>query len=258
MDTEVHEIFTSFQGEGGTVSGSCAGRRQVFVRLRGCDVRCDWCDTAHLLGPSGQPALVEAAPGSRRRNIDNPMTPAQVVDAVIALRTPSLHSVSFTGGEPLLHVPFLKKVFTILKKKKLPVFLETNGNDPAAAKKVAKLVDVASVDIKDRTAGAHGDKEWEELVAREVASAVAFKKEGCATYAKLVVTGRTREQDVGYVAKLLAKTDVPLAIQPVTPLGDALPPSLRLLLSFADAACEHLPVEAVSLSVQGHRQAGFP
>ena len=47
------EIFSSIQGEGGTVRGSCFGKRQVFIRFAGCNLAnqgfntsgCFWCDS---------------------------------------------------------------------------------------------------------------------------------------------------------------------------------------------------------------------
>ena len=49
----ITEIFSSIQGEGGTVRGSCYGKRQIFIRLAGCNLAsgefdstgCFWCDT---------------------------------------------------------------------------------------------------------------------------------------------------------------------------------------------------------------------
>src|SRR5262249_30731890 len=49
----VMEVFASIQGEGAFV-----GEPQVFLRLRGCPVRCRWCDT---------PASWRVADGDRAR-----------------------------------------------------------------------------------------------------------------------------------------------------------------------------------------------
>ncbi len=55
------ELFSSIQGEGGTVRGSCFGKRQIFIRFAGCNLAnrafnssgCFWCDspTAQSLTP---------------------------------------------------------------------------------------------------------------------------------------------------------------------------------------------------------------
>ncbi|MGE5708196.1 MAG: radical SAM protein, partial [Bacteroidota bacterium] len=40
MNYSIHEVFTSIQGE-----GSLLGIPSTFVRLAGCNLRCEWCDT---------------------------------------------------------------------------------------------------------------------------------------------------------------------------------------------------------------------
>ncbi|MBN1538559.1 MAG: 7-carboxy-7-deazaguanine synthase QueE, partial [Candidatus Thermoplasmatota archaeon] len=47
MELNVNEIFASFQGE-----GVHTGIPTVFIRLAGCNLRCEWCDTPYALEPS--------------------------------------------------------------------------------------------------------------------------------------------------------------------------------------------------------------
>ncbi len=96
----VNEIFLSLQGE-----SSHAGFPTVFIRLAGCNLRCNYCDTAY--------AWEE---GER-------MSMEQVIEKVGSYRC---KRVEITGGEPMKQentVPLSKK----LLDKNYHVMLETNG-----------------------------------------------------------------------------------------------------------------------------------
>ncbi|MBI4240749.1 MAG: 7-carboxy-7-deazaguanine synthase QueE [Candidatus Rokubacteria bacterium] len=101
----VAECFFSIQGEGVT-----AGAPAVFVRLQGCSVGCQWCDTKYSWDPAGGrevslEALVEEASAYPCRR------------------------VVITGGEPLESLLFLPLV-EALKARGFTIEVETSGTLP--------------------------------------------------------------------------------------------------------------------------------
>lgn len=101
----VNEIFHSIQGE-----STHAGLPCVFVRLTGCNLRCQWCDTAY--------AFTEGV--------------AMSLDQVIArVRAFGCPLVEITGGEPLLQ-PNVLPLLTRLCDLDLTVLLETSGTEDIA------------------------------------------------------------------------------------------------------------------------------
>ncbi len=117
MPLKVNEIFYSIQGE-----SSFAGRRCVFVRLTGCNLRCSYCDTRYAYTEGKE------------------MSVAAVVEAVTSFGCPL---VAVTGGEPLIqrHSPVL---IERLENMGLTVLLETNGTQDIARirGRCVRIVDV--------------------------------------------------------------------------------------------------------------------
>ncbi len=114
---KITEIFHSLQGEADT-----AGIPTVFVRLTGCPLRCQYCDTAYAFhgGQWWEPEAILA----RVREFATPY-------------------VCVTGGEPLAQKACLP-LLTLLCDAGLRVSLETSGAMPLAGvdARVKRVVDV--------------------------------------------------------------------------------------------------------------------
>src|SRR5581483_838398 len=124
----VVEVFSSLQGE-----GVCLGQRQVFVRLGGCNLSCDYCDEPDTIPiPSG-----EVWPASKLK------------EEILKLAGERRHdAVSWTGGEPLLHPRFLETMMPWVRERGLKNYVETNGTRTSELRRVARLCDVVAMDIK--------------------------------------------------------------------------------------------------------------
>ena len=99
----VTEIFFSIQGE-----GTRAGRPCVFVRFTGCDLRCNYCDTAY------------AFTGGREASREE-------ILAEVARHPCRL--VLLTGGEPMLQRE-LPDLARDLLARGYEVLVETHGQAP--------------------------------------------------------------------------------------------------------------------------------
>ncbi len=261
----VCEVFSSYQGEGGSVRGSCYGKRQVFVRFAGCNLAsgemgtegCVFCDSPHAKLLKMPEVRLELRPGSKKfAQAPNPADPRLIAGVVEKLSTRDVHSVSITGGEPLWQPSFLRCLACELRDRGRKLYLETNGSLPSKLSGVAELFDSACVDIKDRSSQAA--RPWSKLVDREIESIRLLKACGAATFAKVVVTASSRPHTIDLISSRLAALDCPLAIQPVTPVGPVVRPSPDLLFRLTQAAAKHLQPDDITLSLQTHRFIDLP
>lgn len=113
----VTEIFFSIQGE-----GTRAGRPCVFVRFTGCDLRCNYCDTAY------------AFTGGREASREE-------ILAEVARHPCRL--VLLTGGEPMLQRE-LPQLARDLLDRGYEVLVETHGQAPLESlpEAVVRIADV--------------------------------------------------------------------------------------------------------------------
>ena len=190
---KISEIFQSIQGE-----GRYAGTRQVFVRFFGCHMHCSWCDTPESIGDTTQ--------NFKEMSVTE-------VFAEIKKLWKNCHSVSLTGGEPLLQSAFIKELLPLLKKAKMPAYLETSGVLHKNLSEIIKGIDVVSMDIKmpSSTKQRAFWKEHEKFLNE----AVRHKRD---VFVKAVVTSETEKSEILKTAKLIQKADpkMLLILQPNT------------------------------------------
>jgi 7-carboxy-7-deazaguanine synthase len=126
----INEIYRSLQGE-----STRAGLPCVLVRLTGCNLRCDWCDTQHAWN------------GGTEMSLD------EICQHVAEL---DCRRVLLTGGEPLTQ-PASLALLTRLCDEGYETSLETNGtlDLDAVDGRVHRVVD-----IKCPTSGAAEENCW--------------------------------------------------------------------------------------------------
>ena len=112
------ETFLSLQGE-----STHAGRRCVFLRLAGCNLSCNYCDTMYAHNPAS----------GEEKSVD---------EQVAAAASFPCRLVEITGGEPLL-TPETPELCRRLLARGFEVLLETNGSLPIAPlpAEVRKILD---------------------------------------------------------------------------------------------------------------------
>ncbi len=102
------EEFYSLQGE-----GYHTGKAAYFIRLGGCDVGCEWCDTKFTWNPDLHQL-------------------SSTLDIIQNAEKYPAKAVVVTGGEPTCYnLNFLTQE---LKKRNISTFLETAGTNPLTGK----------------------------------------------------------------------------------------------------------------------------
>lgn len=203
----MHEIFSSIQGEGLLV-----GLRQIFLRFFGCNLACEYCDTPSKTPPEA--CMVEGTPGRRDFvSLENPVSLERVRDVIARWQHgwPGIHhSISLTGGEPLLQQEVLTEWLPELHDI-LPIYLETNGVLPSALSSVISHIDHIAMDVKLPSASGRSDL-WERH--RKFLEVAAEKD----VFVKAVINGHTEDWEIIRTCEIIQSVDkrIPLVLQPVT------------------------------------------
>jgi organic radical activating enzyme len=228
-DLRLVEVFSSLQGEGVLI-----GRRQLFVRLAGCNLACAYCDTPHEAGPTWR---AEQEPGSATLiEQPNPASLETLAGLIIDWQTklPVHQALVLTGGEPLLQsrvlAAWLPRVARVL-----PVYLETNGTLPEALAEV--LADITWISMDLKLAQLTGEPTpW-------AAHAAFLQVAGLKTLQiKVVIDATVSETEIIDAAAFVQRhaPDVPLILQPRTVAGRPTVTGRQLLSLQAAAAHNHL------------------
>lgn len=211
----ISEIFASIQGEGLFV-----GERQVFVRFANCNLKCDYCDT------NSGPAVHQ-------------LVSAQVIKRIKNLKSKVIHSVSLTGGEPLLYADFLQELIPQIKKPGLKIYLETNGTLPEELRKIIRFIDYVAMDIKLPSSGNRAC--WEKHKGfLDILNGSHIRPGDF--FVKVVLTDRTREVEIKKTVGIIADVSrhIPLVLQPVTPMRNSKRVLPKNIFAFQEYAWQSL------------------
>lgn len=183
MKARIAEVFDSVQGE-----GIYLGERQLFVRFFGCNLSCKFCDTKLN-------RFIEYEP--------------EELFAELKLYNGDFHSVSFTGGEPLLQKDFLKEILGLTKGVGFKNYLETNGTLPGELKEVIDYLDIVAMDIKLPSSTERPHLWGLHRQFLEIASKTEV-------FLKAIVCQSTQEEDIKETIRLIKQVD-PTAILVLQP-----------------------------------------
>lgn len=258
----VLEVFASIQGEGRYV-----GEPQTFLRLRGCPLRCRYCDTPGSWELRATDRARVALPHVPARREEAWATPFQAACWIAEVEPGAPRTVSVTGGEPLLWPEFVRALKGMIGSRRL--HLETAGAHPRALAAVLDRCDHVSLDLKldqdleppielarehvssepvPRTRGA-----WSET--RRATLALVRDRDACG---KVVVCGGRDPQVFAPLFDEVAEhaPELPVYLQPATAVRSVTAPSSSELESVLELARDRDLI--VRVVPQVHRFLALP
>lgn len=223
----IREIFSSIQGE-----GIYLGKRQIFVRFSLCNLNCSYCDTPHT--KDSEFSVVDG-------QIKKIMNVDDAAYKIKKLSTKDLHSISLTGGEPLLYTGFIKN---LAGKTRFPLYLETNSTLPEKANEIRDCIQYVAADIKT---------EYPEFYEKSLETIRILKD--TEIFIKVVITKKTKTEEIEKISEDIKKIkQMPLILQPSSnEKWDK--KFLKLLLKMSESSSTYL--NDVRIIPQVHKFIGF-
>jgi len=220
---KVSEVFKSIQGE-----GLYQGVDQIFVRFFGCNLECSFCDT--------------------KLDYYKEKTTLELFNEIVSFG--DCHSLSITGGEPLLQIDFLRELLKFLKNQKQfsnGIYLETNGTLPENLEKVIEYTDIIAMDFK-LPSSTGLDQFWEE---HQKFLKIACKKK---TFVKAVINTTTIIEDVCKMIEIIKNSgeEATVVLQP----QDSLEIMVKSKLEGFRQLCQEEGIQA-KIIPQIHKKLGL-
>ena len=202
---KIKEIFESIQGEGPYI-----GCKQIFIRFCACNLNCYYCDTDFY------PTNIND------KNTFFEFTPEELVQYLEEnYDMNSTHSISLTGGEPLIWADFLKEFIPLLNSKyNIKYYLETNATIDDNAKIILPLVDILAGDIKlPSCSGIENAFELHEKFFSSAQNSINCAKlqynyKNNNSFAKVVFDEGITAQEIDEAVKLAEKYAFEIILQP--------------------------------------------
>ena len=173
MKARINEVFDSVQGE-----GLYLGEKQIFVRFFNCNLSCTYCDT--------------------KLDRFTEYEPIELFEEIKLYRD-KYHSISFTGGEPLLYADFLEEIFKLTSEYGHKHYLETNGTLFSELEQIIDQIDIIAMDLKFPSSTGMGNL-WH--MHRKFLK-IASRKE---VFLKAIICQATYEEDLREALAIIKET----------------------------------------------------
>jgi len=217
----LNEVFDSIQGE-----GLLLGYRQLFLRFAGCNLNCRFCDTP--ISPRAEGFKVYPVAGNDSGYYhQNPVNVPQLLAVMEKFDIDNYHSLTVTGGEPLLQDAFLSELLPALRSLGWKIHLQTNGICVDELVRVIDHLDWISMDYKLASVTGLIDfcqqhRKFFKICPEKVLGV------------KMVVSREAQTEEIMAGAKELLgiSPDLTLILQPVTPLKGVKAPQAQQLFNW--------------------------